>query len=61
MTHELPMKARWYAGTRPTKFSTLIYGEVCQKHYGKAVQCKLFWGGINRALEGVGIFLIRNG
>ena len=33
--------------------------QVCQKHYGKAEQYKLFWRGINRALQGVGIFLIK--
>ena len=56
------MKAWWYEthdSTQRTKFSTLIYGEVCQKRYGKAVQYKLFWRGINRALERVGIFLIK--
>ena len=56
------MMAWWYEthdDTQRTKFSTLIYGEVCQKHYGKAVRYKLFWRGINRVLERVGIFLIK--
>ena len=59
MIHELPTKVRWYDGTRPTKCSTLIYGEVCRKRYRKAEQHKLFCRGINRALQGVGIFLIK--
>ena len=59
MVCELPTKARWYDGTIPTKCSTLIYREVCQKHYGKAEKYKLFWIGINRALQGVGILLIK--
>ena len=63
-THEGTM-AWWhwthetYDGTRPAKSSALIYGEVCQKRYEKAEQYKLFWRGINRALQGVGIFLIK--
>ena len=43
------MIARWYEthdGMRRSKFSTLNYGEVCQKHYGKALRY---------TLEGVGI------
>ena len=43
------MIERWYEthdGMRRSKFSTLNYGEVCQKHYGKA---------LGYTLEGVGI------
>ena len=39
-----------------TSRDTREESQVCQEHYGKAEQYKLFWRGINRALQRVGIF-----
>ena len=69
MTHELPMKARWYDVTRPTR-PTMARDplNLAQSYMGKYVRNitgKQYSISYSReeltALEGVGIFLIRNG
>ena len=69
MTHELPMKARWYDVTRPT-IPTMARNPLNLAHsymwkYVRNItgkQYSISYSGEElTALEGVGIFLIRNG